>query len=144
MDTSSAMDVSPSFEMYIPQIGVTRRINVLDLKNPVLSESLFMNIVNKRVQELDTIASSHSWTRNIHRSEEQRALRVILGTSTPVVGVADRTLVVIPCVFRDQDEDTCASQCMCFASFLVDKSRIARKNVKRLVVSVSNVRVESL
>ena len=117
----------------IPTVVTPSRIGVLDLVSPVLDQDVFLHVVNERIQDLNTVASTTTWTRKIGTGQHKRATSVMLVTSTSQV-VADNTVVVIPCEYRDHTNQACASRCVAFAC-----AHIVRSRKQRLTVHICNV-----
>ena len=131
----SPIDTSQTFKMHFSWVLPVKKMTLLDVTSPVLSQPIFMQLVQKRIEALHNIASRTTWTRKIKPGQERRATSVTLITDS-TTNVKDNSIVVIPFVFRCMDTQTCASQCIAFASFHVRRSRKHR----RFVVHVSNVR----
>ena len=71
--------MSSDFTLYIPTVSPQLKYKNLNLKKPLLSLNTFMNLLERRIQDLDSNARSTSWTRNVGPGEDKRALHVWCG-----------------------------------------------------------------
>ena len=57
--------MSSDFTLYIPTVSPQLKYKNLNLKKPLLYLNTFMNLLERRIQDLDSKARSTSWTRNV-------------------------------------------------------------------------------
>ena len=119
--------MSSDFTLHIPTVSPQLKYKNLNLKKPLLSLNTFMNLLERRIQDLDSKARSTSWTRNVGPGEDTRALHVTLLTSSNInQSQVDNNVVVIPIVFGEQVGDVCVTRTIAFTVLHVDSTRTHR------------------
>ena len=61
----SPIDTSRTFKMHFSWVLPVKKMTLLDVTSPVLSQPIFMQLVEKRIEALHNVASRTTWTRKI-------------------------------------------------------------------------------